>query len=274
MMRRVTRHKGLLLGTAILLLIAVVALSAGLIASADPASLRVTARLRPPSERWWFGTDSVGRDVFARTVYGSRASLELGALVAALAVSLGLALGVLTGMVRWVDAIGMRVIDGVMAIPSILIAVALVTLAGSTLATVVMAIAIPEIPRVARLVRSVVLVTRTEPYLEAATVLGTSWPLLVWRHVLPSTIPPLVVQATYVAASAILLEAVLSFVGVGLPPTVPSWGNIMADGRSYFQLAPWLIFFPGAALALLVLGLNLVGDGLRDTLDTRAVPRV
>lgn len=274
MMRRVTRHKGLLLGTAILLLVAVVALGAGLIASADPASLRVTARLRPPSERWWFGTDSVGRDVFARTVYGSRASLELGGLVAALAVSLGLALGVLTGMVRWVDAIGMRVIDGVMAIPSILIAVALVTLAGSTLATVVMAIAIPEIPRVARLVRSVVLMTRTEPYLEAATVLGTSWPLLVWRHVLPSTIPPLVVQATYVAASAILLEAVLSFVGVGLPPTVPSWGNIMADGRSYFQLAPWLIFFPGAALALLVLGLNLVGDGLRDTLDTRAVPRV
>jgi len=271
---RLVGDPAIALGGAVLAGLLLIAIAAPLLAPDDPMTLRVTARLRPPSERWWFGTDMVGRDVFTRTVHGARTSLVVGACVAAAAVSIGLFAGLASGYFRAVDAVVMRLMDGVMAMPAILVAVALITLSGATLATVVVAIAIPEIPRVTRLVRSVALTVREEPFVEAAVALGTPPPLVLWRHILPNTLPALTVQATYIAASAILLEAILSFVGAGLPPTIPSWGNIMADGRSYFQLAPWIIFFPGSVLAVLVLGVNMLGDGLRDQLDPRLAKRL
>ncbi|MEO0729073.1 MAG: ABC transporter permease, partial [Pseudomonadota bacterium] len=198
---------------------------------ADPVALNPIGRLKPPSAEYWFGTDPLGRDVFARVVYGARISLVVGLAVAAIAVTLGLVIGLVAGYVRWLDAIIMRVMDGLMAIPGILLAIALISLSGATLGTVVLAIVIPEIPRVVRLVRSVVLSVREEPYVEAAISVGTRVPQILVRHILPNTIAPLIVQATYICGSAMLLEAILGFIGAGIPPEIPSWGNIMAEGR-------------------------------------------
>jgi len=237
--------------------------------TADPIALNPINRLKPPSAEIWFGSDFLGRDVFARVIFGARISLVVGIAVALVAVIIGLLLGLVAGYLRTLDAIIMRVMDGLMAIPAILLAIALISLSGATLTTVVIAIVIPEIPRVVRLVRAVVLTVREEPYVEAAIAAGTRLPLILTRHILPNTIAPLIVQATYVCASAMLTEAILGFLGAGIPPEIPSWGNIMSEGRTYFQISPWIIFYPGVALALTVLAVNIVGDGLRDTLDPR-----
>jgi peptide/nickel transport system permease protein len=235
----------------------------------DPTALSPMTRLKPPSAEVFFGSDFLGRDVFARVISGARISLVVGLAVALIAVSIGLVLGMIAGYIRALDAVIMRVMDGLMAIPGILLAIALVSLSGATLGTVIIAIVIPEIPRVVRLVRAVVLTVREEPYVEAAIAAGTRLPWILSRHILPNTIAPLIVQATYICGSAMLTESILGFLGAGIPPEIPSWGNIMSEGRTYFQISPWIIFYPGVALAVTVLAVNVVGDGLRDTLDPR-----
>ena len=256
-----------------MLALAVIAILAPWIAG-DPLKLAPINRLRPPSERFWFGTDQFGRDVFSRTIHGTRISLIVGLSVAAAASVLGLLIGLVCGFNRTFDAIVMRIMDGIMAIPSILLAIALITLTRPGLAVVIAAIVIPEIPRIVRLVRSVVLTLRAQPFVEAAIAGGTRTPKLLLRHILPNTLAPLIVQSTYIAASAILTEAGLSFLGVGIPPEIPSWGNIIAQGRSFFLIAPWSILIPGVFLAVLVLGVNMLGDGLRDRLDPRLARRM
>lgn len=267
------RNKTIVGGTLILLTLVVIAILAPWLAG-DPLQFEPTNRLKRPSETFWFGTDQFGRDVYSRVVYGTRISLIIGLCVAVLATSIGLVVGVLCGFYKTVDTILMRLMDGMMAIPAILLAIALITLMKASLLIVIIAISIPEIPRVARLVRSVVLSVRGRPYIEAAISSGTrNWRIMV-RHILPNTVAPLIVQATYVCASAILTEAGLSFLGAGTPPEIPSWGNIISLGRTFFQIAPWIIFFPGLCLAITVLAINLVGDGLRDTLDPRISRRM
>ena len=233
-----------------------------------------TNRLRPPSAEFWFGTDPLGRDVFARSVYGARISLIVGLAVAAMSVSIGLVIGLAAGYFRRFDNVLMRIMDGLMAIPAILLAIALVSLNRASVGIVIVAITIPEIPRVVRLVRSVVLTTREQPYIEAAIGGGSRSGKIIVRHILPSTIAPLIVQATYITASAILIEASLSFLGAGVPPEVATWGNMIASSRLLLARAPWTIFFPGACLALVVLAVNLLGDGLRDRLDPRLARRM
>jgi peptide/nickel transport system permease protein len=259
-------------GTLLFLLIAVAVVGPWFVG--DPFKLTPRNRLLPPSERFWFGTDQFGRDVFIRTVYGARISLLVGIVVAAVSLVLGLALGLMCGYFKRVDAILMRVMDGIMAIPSILLAIALITLTKPGLPIVIIAIVIPEVPRVVRLVRSVVLGIRAQPYIESAIAGGTRQTRLLVRHILPNTMAPLIVQGTYIAASAMLIEAGLSFLGAGVPPEVPSWGNIIAQGRAFFLRAPWSIMIPGAFLALTVLAINLLGDGLRDRLDPRLARRL
>jgi peptide/nickel transport system permease protein len=277
------RHRSIVIGGALLALIVAVAVLAPFLGTTDPARIDPTYRNRVPgTERavgradaqsapftYWMGTDSLGRDVYSRVIYGARVSLVVGVTVALISAATGLVLGVISGYIRWLDAIVMRVMDGLMAVPAILLAIALVSLASAGLRTVIIAIVIPEIPRVVRLVRSVVLSVREEPYVEAAVALGAPTPLLLVRHVLPNTIAPLIVQATFVCASAIIVEAILSFLGVGIPPETPTWGNIMAEGRALFRVFPHNIFFPGIFLALTVLAVNILGDGLRDLLDPR-----
>lgn len=234
-----------------------------------PTDQNYTSRLKAPSAEFWFGTDKLGRDVFTRVVHGARISLVVGIAVAVFATAIGLVTGLLAGYIRVLDAVIMRIMDGLMAIPAILLAIAMISISGATLTTVVLAITIPEIPRVVRLVRSVVLTVREEPYVEAAIAAGTRLPQILIRHVLPNTIAPLIVQATYICGAAMITESILGFLGAGIPPETPSWGNIMSEARELFQLTPWIIFFPGVSLALTVLAVNIVGDGLRDTLDPR-----
>jgi peptide/nickel transport system permease protein len=224
--------------------------------------------------RFWMGSDSFGRDVYSRVLHGTRVSLIVGLFTAVLALGFGIALGLVAGGLRWLDGPLMRVMDGVMAIPAILIAIALVALWRGSLMTVVVAIAVPEIPRVTRLVRALVLSLREEPYVEAAISLGTPTIMVLLRHILPNCVAPLVVQGTFICASGILTEAILSFLGVGLPPDIPTWGNVMAEGRAQFTAYPHNIFFPGVFLALTVLAVNILGDGLRDTLDPKMAKRL
>jgi peptide/nickel transport system permease protein len=269
----VRRNPTIIAGVLLLAALAALALLAPWL-TADPFKQAPINRLRPPSERFWFGTDQFGRDVFARTIHGARVSLVVGISVALVSSALGLALGMLCGYFRRVDAVVMRVMDGLMAIPSILLAIALITLTRPGLGIVIAAIVIPEVPRVVRVVRSVVLTIRGQPYIESAIAGGTRNFKLLARHILPNTVGPLIVQATYVCASAMLIEAGLSFLGAGVPPEIPSWGNIIAQGRTFFQIAPWTILIPGAFLALTVLAVNLLGDGLRDRLDPRLARRM
>jgi peptide/nickel transport system permease protein len=270
----VARYPLAAFGALILIAIFGAAIFAPLLWTVDPTSLAPTQRMRPPSEAHWLGTDHLGRDVWSRLVYGARISLTVGVAVASLSVLLGLVIGLVAGYFRWLDAIVMRIMDGLMAIPGILLAIAMVSLSGASVVTVILAIMIPEIPRVVRLVRAVVLSVREEPYVEAAVSVGTPLPLILIRHILPNCIPPLIVQATYIAASAMLTEAILSFLGAGTPPIIPSWGNMVAEGRLLFQIAPWPILFPGIALSLTILAVNVLGDGLRDRLDPKIAKRV
>jgi peptide/nickel transport system permease protein len=229
--------------------------------------------LRPPSAEYWFGTDMLGRDVYSRIVYGARVSLIVGISVAVFSSMAGLFIGLVSGFVRWADGIIMRIMDGLMSIPPILLAIALMALTKASVGNVILAITIAEIPRVSRLVRSVVLSLREQAYVDAAITSGTPTPLIIWRHILPNTLAPMTVQATYICASAMIIEAILSFIGAGTPPTIPSWGNIMAEGRALWQVKPSIVFFPAAFLSLTVLAVNLVGDGLRDALDPRFAKR-
>ncbi len=261
-------NRGVFWGGLLLVTMAAIALLSPWLTK-NPMDLSPIMRLKAPSAEAWFGTDQLGRDVFARVLWGARISLVVGLTVAVMAVTIGLLFGLIAGYIRALDAVIMRVMDGLMAIPGILLAIALVSLSGATLWTVIIAIVIPEIPRVVRLVRSVVLTVREEPYVEAAIASGTRLPLVLSRHILPNTIAPLIVQATYICGSAMILESILGFLGAGIPPEIPSWGNIMAEGRTFFQITPWIIFYPGVALAVTVLAVNIVGDGLRDTLDPR-----
>ncbi len=262
------RHPSIVLGGSLLVVMVLIAIFGPLL-TGDPVRINPLNRLKPSGAAGWFGTDYLGRDNFARVIFGARVSLVIGLAVSAFAVVVGLLGGLVAGYIRVLDAIIMRIMDGLMAIPGILLAIALISLSGATLATVIVAIMIPEVPRVVRLVRAVVLTVREEPYVEAAIASGTKLPLILLRHILPNTIAPLIVQATYICGSAMLTESILGFLGAGIPPEIPSWGNIMSEGRTYFQLAPWIIFYPGIALALTVLAVNIMGDGLRDTLDPR-----
>jgi peptide/nickel transport system permease protein len=255
--------------TVLLGLIVLMAVLAPLLAPHDPQLLAPAQRLKPSSALHWLGTDGYGRDVLSRIIYGGRISLVIGVGAAIFSIGIGLVIGLVSGFFKWVDAVMMRVMDGLMAIPSILLAIAVVSLSGASLTTVLIAITIPEIPRVARLVRSVVLSAREEPYVEAAISVGSSLPKIMWRHLMPNTIAPLIVQGTYVCASAILTEAILSFLGAGINPETPTWGNIMAEGRAYFQIKPSLIFWPGLLLSIAILSINLIGDAARDALDPK-----
>jgi peptide/nickel transport system permease protein len=259
--------------TILLILIVAISVLAPWLAPHDPLQLAPALRLKPSSAQFLLGTDGYGRDVLSRVIYGGRISLLIGVGSALFSVAVGLVIGLVSGFFKWVDAVLMRVMDGLMAIPSILLAIAVVSLSGASIMTVLIAITIPEVPRVARLVRSVVLAAREEPYVEAAISLGSSLPKIMWRHLMPNTIAPLIVQGTYVCASAILTEAILSFLGAGISPETPTWGNIMAEGRAYFQIKPSLIFWPGLLLSIAILSINLVGDAARDALDPRMKQR-
>jgi peptide/nickel transport system permease protein len=262
------RHPTMAAGAVVLIVMVVLAIMAPFF-TGDPLEVDPINRLRPPSADTPFGTDNIGRDVFARTVSGARMSLLIGVSVALLATVAGLFIGIVSGFFRTVDAVLMRVMDGLMAIPEILLAIALMAVTRASVQNVIIAIAVSATPRMARLVRSIVLSLREQPYVEAAVSIGTPTWKILWRHILPNTMSPVLVQATYVFASAMLTEALLSFIGAGTPPEVPSWGNGIASGRVYFQIAPWIIYCPGALLALTVLTVNLMGDGMRDMLDPR-----
>jgi peptide/nickel transport system permease protein len=285
--RRLLRNPTVVIGAAILAVVLLLGLAAPWLGTIDPVAINPSVRNKLPGFEETvrnadgstttivhrMGTDTLGRDVYSRTLYGARVSMLVGAAVATISIALGLSIGLLAGYVRWLDGPVMRLMDGLMAIPAILLAIALVSLWTAGIAAVIVAIVIPEIPRVVRLVRAIVLSVREEPYVEAAISVGTPTLPLVIRHILPNTLPPLIVQATYIVASAILVEAILSFLGVGIPPETPTWGNIMAEGRALFRIFPHNILYPGVFLALTVLAVNMLGDGLRDTLDPRTKPR-
>ncbi|WP_244439967.1 ABC transporter permease [Nitratireductor aquibiodomus] len=264
---------GPIIAAIVLAIIVVLSVLAPLIVPHDPMAIDALQRLKGPSETYPLGTDAYGRDVLSRVVTGGRVSLFIGISAAIVSVMIGLLIGLVSGFFRMADAIIMRIMDSLMAIPSILLAIALVALNGPSIWSVMGAITIPEIPRVVRLVRSVVLSAREEPYVEAAIALGSSMPKILWQHLMPNTLAPLIVQGTYICASAILTEAILSFLGAGVSTEIPTWGNIMAEGRVYFQLKPSLIFWPGLMLSLCILSINLLGDTARDMLDPRLKKR-
>jgi peptide/nickel transport system permease protein len=286
--QRARRNTSVKIGAAVLALLVLVAIAAPWLGTVDPSLFDPASRDLTPGEmgeitnldgettphRFLMGSDSFGRDIYSRVVYGTRVSLLVAVCTAAVALAFGVALGLIAGFVRALDGVIMRVMDGLMAIPAILIAIALVAMWKGSLLTVIIAIAIPEIPRVTRLVRSLVLSIREEPYVEAAVSLGTPTWLIMVRHILPNTVAPLIVQGTFICAAGILTEAILSFLGVGLPPDIPTWGNVMAEGRAQFNDYPHNIFFPGIFLAVTVLAVNILGDGLRDTLDPKMAKRV
>lgn len=282
------RNPAVIFGGVVLLVMLAVAILAPFLGTVDPTRIDPAARNKKPGTEITmrlddgqtlkrvavFGTDSLGRDVYSRVLYGTRVSLVIGVAVAIVSVAVGLVIGLISGYIRWADGIIMRIMDGLMAIPGILLAIALVSIWRAGLITVIFAIVVPDVPRVVRLVRSVVLTVREEPYVEGAISVGTPTWTLMFRHILPNTIAPLIVQGTFIAASAILAEAILSFLGIGIPPEIPSWGNIMAEGRTLFRVFPHNILYPGIFLALTVLAINIMGDGLRDTLDPKMSKKV
>jgi peptide/nickel transport system permease protein len=282
------KNPGVLIGGTILLIMVVIAALAPVLGTVDPQRIDPAARNKKPGTEITFrmddgttqkrvvlmGTDSLGRDVYSRVLYGTRVSLAVGVAVALISIAIGTVIGLVSGYIRWADGIIMRIMDGLMAIPGILLAIALVSIWRAGLITVIFAIVVPDVPRVVRLVRSIVLSVREEPYVEGAISVGTPTWVLMFRHILPNTVAPLIVQGTFLAASAILVEAALSFLGIGIPPEIPSWGNIMAEGRTLFRVFPHNILYPGIFLAFTVLAINVMGDGLRDTLDPKMSKKV
>ena len=282
-LRQLARSTSVLIGGAIVAIMVIIGALAPWLDTRDPAEVNPSVRNKLPGFeatirddegkkvpiKYRLGTDSLGRDIYSRVVYGARVSLIVGLTVSLISIAIGLVIGLVAGYVRWLDGIVMRFMDGLMAIPAILLAIGLVSIFRAGLFAVVVAIVVPEVPRVVRLVRSIVLSIREEPYVESAITVGTPTPLLIVRHVLPNTIAPLIVQGTFICASAILIEAILSFLGVGIPPEIPTWGNIMAEGRTLFRVFPHNILYPGLFLAVTVLGVNMLGDGLRDVLDPK-----
>jgi peptide/nickel transport system permease protein len=268
------RYPTIVGGGALFVVVALIAIFAPFLGTMDPNSLAPARRLREPSAEFWFGTDLLGRDLYSRVLYGARVSLGVGCSVAILASVAGLAVGLVSGFVRWADGIIMRVVDGVMSIPPILLAIALMALTRGSVVNVIIAITIADTPRVSRLVRSVALSLREQPYVTSAVAAGTRTPMIILRHIMPNTLGPMTVQTTYICASAIIVEAILSFIGAGTPANIPSWGTIMAEGRALWQVKPFIIFFPAVFLSMTVLAVNLLGDGLRDALDPRSVTRL
>ena len=291
-LRRLAGNPSVIIGGALVLVICLTAIFAPYLGTRDPNALSTANRLKEPGYQgemkvytdegrvkipvtFHLGSDNLGRDVYSRVVYGSRISLVVGVAVASIAIALGMAIGLVAGYFRWLDSIIMRIMDGLMAIPAILLAIAVVSVFNAGLLSVIIAIVVPEVPRVVRLVRSIVLSIREEPYVEAAITAGTRVPTLLIRHVLPNTVAPLIVQGTFIVASAIIVEAILSFLGLGIPADeIPTWGNIMGTARENFQLHPHQILYPGVILAITVLAVNMLGDGLRDTLDPRFAKRM
>jgi peptide/nickel transport system permease protein len=272
--RFVRRNPTMVAGGLLLLSMVLLAVFAPFLWTVNPVEMNPVERLRAPSGVYWFGTDMYGRDSFSRVVYGSRVSLFVGLVVAAITSVIGLAIGLISGFIRKLDNVIMRAMDGIMALPELLLAISFVALTKASVRNVIIALIIPQTPRVVRLVRGIVLTLREQPFIEAAQAMGGRLPRLLLRHLLPNTLAPLIVQSTYVMASAVLIEAGLSFLGAGTPPEIPSWGNIMAEARSYVRVAFWLLLFPGLFLATTVLSINLVGDGLRDMLDPRLARRM
>lgn len=286
--KQLSRNWSVRIGGIALAILVAIAAAAPWLGTVDPTMFDPSSRDLLPGDKgeimtidgdflkhtFLMGSDSFGRDIYSRVIHGTQVSLIIGLACSIVSTFLGVLAGLGAGYIRWLDGPLMRVMDGVMAIPGILIAIALVALWKASLTTVIVAIAIPEIPRVTRLVRSLVLTIREEPYVEAALSLGTPGLKIMFGHILPNTVAPLIVQATYICASAILVEAILSFLGVGLPTEIPTWGNIMAEGRVQFQQFPHNVFFPGIFLAVTVLAVNILGDGLRDTLDPKMAKRV
>jgi peptide/nickel transport system permease protein len=270
----VYRHPTIVVGGALLALMILIAIFAPYLGTVDPTALAPAKRTREPSALYWFGTDMLGRDVYSRVIYGARISLIVGFSVAAIASAIGTFIGLVSGFIRALDSIIMRVMDGLMSIPPILLAIALMALTRASVQNVVIAISVAEFPRVSRLIRGVVLSLREQPFVEAATASGTRVPMIIIKHILPNTLAPLMVNATFICASAMLTEAALSFIGAGTPPIVPSWGNIMAEGRALWQVKPYIVFFPAIFLCITVLSVNLLGDGLRDALDPRLAKRI
>jgi peptide/nickel transport system permease protein len=282
------RNPFVIIGGGILLIMLTIAALAPFLGTVDPTRIDPAARNKKPGTEITMrmddgttvkrvaimGTDSLGRDVYSRVIYGTRVSLAVGVSVALIAIAIGTVIGLTSGYIRWLDGIIMRIMDGLMAIPGILLAIAMVSIWRAGLITVIFAIVVPDVPRVVRLVRSIVLTVREEPYVEGAISVGTPTWILMFRHILPNTVAPLIVQGTFIAAAAILAEAILSFLGIGIPPEIPSWGNIMAEGRTLFRVFPHNILYPGIFLALTVLAINIMGDGLRDTLDPKMSKKV
>jgi peptide/nickel transport system permease protein len=272
--RFIRRNPTMVAGGFLLLIMVLLAIFAPYLWTVDPIEMKPGERLRAPSVAHWFGTDMYGRDSFSRVVYGGRVSLFVGLVVGVITSAIGLAIGLVSGFLRRLDNVIMRAMDGIMALPDLLLAISFVALTEASVRNVIIALVIPQIPRVVRLVRGIVLTLREQPFIEAAQALGSRLPRVLLRHLLPNTLAPLIVQCTYVMASAVLIEAGLSFLGAGTPPEIPSWGNIMAEARSYVRVAFWLLLFPGLFLATTVLSINLVGDGLRDMLDPRLAKRM
>jgi peptide/nickel transport system permease protein len=268
------RHPTIVIGGILLGAMVFIAIFAPYLGTVDPTSLAPAKRLRQPSDVYWFGTDMLGRDVYSRVMYGARVSLIVGFSVALVSGVIGTFIGLVAGFIRVLDGVVMRIMDGLMSIPSILLAIALMALTRASVQNVVIAISVAEFPRVSRLIRGVVLYLREQPYVEAATASGTRVPVIIWKHILPNTLAPLMVNATFICASAMITEAALSFIGAGTPPIIPSWGNIMAEGRALWQVKPYIVFFPAIFLSVTVLAVNLLGDGLRDALDPRLAKRL
>lgn len=272
--RFVHRHPTIVLGGVLVAIMIGIAIFAPWLGTVDPTALAPAKRLREPSAQFWFGTDMLGRDIYSRVMYGARISLIVGFSVAFVASAAGTLIGVLSGFIRSVDFILMRVMDGLMSIPPLLLAIALMALTRASVQNVIIAISVAEFPRVSRLIRGIVLSLREQPYVEAAIASGTRVPVIIWRHIIPNTLAPLMVNATFICASAMITESILSFIGAGTPPTIPSWGNIMAEGRALWEIKPYVVFFPAVFLCVTVLAVNLLGDGLRDALDPRLAKRL